>query len=147
MAGLKSLASMSLEALVKLRDDVTEILGQRAIAIQEQLSRLAAHASHGKRGLILKRGKPAPKNSGEKSRLRSRRGNRERPIATVLSRSGKSAKKATNRPATSGKAKLKRSAKRAKAGKPAAKQIARVEPKTVDAAAVQSNSPQSSSEA
>ncbi len=41
MARPKSLAKMSLEALVQLRDSVTAALGQRAAELQKQLSRLA----------------------------------------------------------------------------------------------------------
>lgn len=140
MAELKSLASMSLEALVKLRDDVTEILEQRAVAIEEQLSRLVAHVTHGKRDPTLKRSK-----SGKRS-ARPRRGIRKRRMATAVSRSEKTTRKAANRPAPGGKAKRDGSAKRAGVGRPAAKQIAPVEPKAVDVAAAQSGSPQSSSE-
>lgn len=147
MATLKSLASMSLEALVKLRDDIIEVLEQRAEAIQRQLSLLAALASRGKRSPTLRRGKLAHNNRGGKRNARSRGGNRERQMATAVSRSGKSAKKATKRPASAGKTKLKGAAKRANAEKQAAKQIARVEPRTLDVAAAQSSSPQSSSEA
>jgi len=147
MATLKSLAGMSLEALVKLRDDVTEVLKRRAAAIEDQLSRLTARASNGVRDPALKPGKSPPKSRRAKGSARSHGAKRGRPMATAASRAGKSAKKAAERSATSGKAKFKASAKRAKAGKPVAKQIARVEPKAVDVAAAQSSSPHPSSEA
>lgn len=147
MARPKSLPSMSLEALVKLRDEITKILTRRAIAIQEQLSILTAGASGKNGGATLRRGKVIPKNRRAKSSARSRGGNRQRQTAAAApARAGKRVKKTAERNANSAKAKLKGSTKQAKAGKPAAKQVARVEPKPVDMAAAQASSPQSSSE-
>lgn len=60
MARQKSLAKMSLEALVELRDSVTSTIGQRAVELQKQLSRLGEiGAGNGrvrdrKRGFALK---------------------------------------------------------------------------------------------
>src|SRR5215470_14085104 len=50
MARPKSLATLSLDALLKLRDDVTEMLGSQATAMQEQLARLAAVGTGSRRG-------------------------------------------------------------------------------------------------
>jgi hypothetical protein len=36
---------MSVEALIKLRDDIGKILNQRAVQLQSQLSRLAARSA------------------------------------------------------------------------------------------------------
>lgn len=50
MAKPKNIATLSLDALVKLRDDVTEMLGKQAEVIQEQLTRLANLGTGGKSG-------------------------------------------------------------------------------------------------
>ena len=55
MAKPKNLAMMSLDALVKLRDDVTEMLGNQAVAIQEQLARLAELGPSGNTGRVRER--------------------------------------------------------------------------------------------
>src|SRR5689334_4523012 len=107
MVTLKSLAGMSLEALVKLRDDVTNILKQRAAAIEDQLSQLTARVSHGMREPTLKPGKLPPKRRRAKSSARSQGANRGRPMVTAAPRAAKGAKKAAGRSATSGKAKFK----------------------------------------
>jgi len=53
MARSKSLTSMSLEALVELRDSVAETLRDRAVDLQKQLSKLSGAARNG-----AKRGRP-----------------------------------------------------------------------------------------
>lgn len=50
MARRASLTSMSVEELLKLRDDVGRILGQRAGQLQDQLSRLGGEVRGGRRG-------------------------------------------------------------------------------------------------
>jgi H-NS histone family len=45
-----SLGSMSVEALLKLRDDVGKVLSQKAVQLEEQLSKLGGEASSGRRG-------------------------------------------------------------------------------------------------
>ena len=40
MARTPSLSSMSVEALLKLRDDVGKVLSQKAVQLEEQLSKL-----------------------------------------------------------------------------------------------------------
>jgi DNA-binding protein H-NS len=44
-----NLASMSVEELLKLRDDVGKVLSQRALQLEEQLSKLGGEASSGRR--------------------------------------------------------------------------------------------------
>jgi DNA-binding protein H-NS len=50
MARAPSLASMSVEALLKLRDDVGKVLSQKAVQLEEQLSKLGGQAGGGRRG-------------------------------------------------------------------------------------------------
>src|SRR5262245_58730193 len=50
MARTASLSSMSVEALLKLRDDVGKVLGQRAVQLEDQLSKLGSEAGGGRRG-------------------------------------------------------------------------------------------------
>jgi DNA-binding protein H-NS len=41
---------MSVEALLKLRDDIGKVLSQRAVQLEEQFSKLGGEASSGRRG-------------------------------------------------------------------------------------------------
>jgi DNA-binding protein H-NS len=50
MARTPSLASMSVDALLKLRDDVGKVLSQKAVQLEQQLSKLAGEAGGGRRG-------------------------------------------------------------------------------------------------
>ena len=50
MARTPSLSSMSVEALLKLRDDVGKVLSQKAVQLEEQLSRLGGEIGSGRRG-------------------------------------------------------------------------------------------------
>jgi DNA-binding protein H-NS len=50
MARTPSLTSMSVEALLKLRDDVGKVLNQKAVQLQHQLSRLGGEVGTGQRG-------------------------------------------------------------------------------------------------
>src|ERR1700746_287402 len=52
MAKPKNLATMSLDALVKLRDEVTEVLSKQAVAIQQELERLMDAGTGGKSGRV-----------------------------------------------------------------------------------------------
>jgi DNA-binding protein H-NS len=45
-----SLASMSVDALLKLRDDIGKVLSQKAVQLEQQLSKLAGGAGTGRRG-------------------------------------------------------------------------------------------------
>src|SRR5215472_16941574 len=45
-----NLGSMSVEALLKLRDDIGKVLSQRAVQLEEQLSRLGGRVGAGRRG-------------------------------------------------------------------------------------------------
>jgi DNA-binding protein H-NS len=50
MARTPSLASMSVEALLKLRDDVGKVLSQKAVQLEDQLSKLGGEVGGGRRG-------------------------------------------------------------------------------------------------
>jgi DNA-binding protein H-NS len=50
MARTPSLASMSVEALLKLRDDVGKVLSQKAVQLEQQLSKLGGEGGGGRRG-------------------------------------------------------------------------------------------------
>ena len=45
-----SLGSMSVEALLKLRDDVGKVLSQKAVQLEQQLSKLGGEVGGGRRG-------------------------------------------------------------------------------------------------
>jgi DNA-binding protein H-NS len=45
-----NLASMSVDALLKLRDDIGKVLGQRAVQLEQQLSKLGGGVGGGRRG-------------------------------------------------------------------------------------------------
>jgi hypothetical protein len=50
-----NLGSMSVEALLKLRDDIGKVLSQRAVQLEEQLSRLGGEAASARgRGSAMK---------------------------------------------------------------------------------------------
>src|SRR5262249_37407179 len=51
MAGTTSLSSMSVEALVKLRDDVGKVLSQKAVEVQRQFSMLQGESFVNRRAL------------------------------------------------------------------------------------------------
>jgi DNA-binding protein H-NS len=48
MARTPSLASMSVDALLKLRDDVGKVLSQKAVQLEQQLSMLGGEAASGR---------------------------------------------------------------------------------------------------
>jgi DNA-binding protein H-NS len=50
MARASSLTAMSVEALLKLRDDVGKVLSQKAVQLEQQLSKLGGEAGSGRRG-------------------------------------------------------------------------------------------------
>jgi DNA-binding protein H-NS len=50
MARPASLSSMSVEELLKLRDDVGKVLSQKAVELEEQLSMLGGEVGSGRRG-------------------------------------------------------------------------------------------------
>jgi DNA-binding protein H-NS len=50
MARTPSLVSMSVEQLLKLRDDVEKTLSQKAVQLEDQLSRLGGDVGAGRRG-------------------------------------------------------------------------------------------------
>jgi H-NS histone C-terminal domain len=45
-----SLGSMSVDALLKLRDDIGKVLSQKAVQLEQQLSKLGGEAGSGRRG-------------------------------------------------------------------------------------------------
>ena len=50
MARTPSLASMSVDSLLKLRDDIGKVLSQKAVQLEDQLSKLGGEAGSGRRG-------------------------------------------------------------------------------------------------
>jgi DNA-binding protein H-NS len=50
MARTQSLGSLSVEELLKLRDDVGKVLGQKAVELEEQLSMLGSEVGTRRRG-------------------------------------------------------------------------------------------------
>jgi DNA-binding protein H-NS len=50
MARTASLSSMSVDALLKLRDDIGTVLSQKANQLKDQLSRLGGEVDNGRRG-------------------------------------------------------------------------------------------------
>jgi hypothetical protein len=58
MARTPSLSSMSVEALLKLRDDVGKVLSQKAVQLEQQLSKLGGEAGGGRRSGL--KGKKVP---------------------------------------------------------------------------------------
>jgi DNA-binding protein H-NS len=54
-----SLSSMSVEALLKLRDDVGKVLSQKAVHLEEQLSKLGGEIASGRRNGLKGRKVPA----------------------------------------------------------------------------------------
>jgi DNA-binding protein H-NS len=65
MARPKSLSTMSFDALIKLRDNVTDMLSHQAIAMQEQLARLT--------GLDIGEGRKRRKSTAKVSKLKGRK--------------------------------------------------------------------------
>jgi DNA-binding protein H-NS len=57
MARTPSLASMSVDALLKLRDDVGKVLSEKAGQLRDQLSRLGGEVGNGRRGRGPMRGR------------------------------------------------------------------------------------------
>ena len=58
MARTSNLASMSVDALLKLRDDVGKVLSQKAVQLEAQLSRLGGEVGGGRRSGL--KGKKVP---------------------------------------------------------------------------------------
>ena len=54
-----SLSSMSVDALLKLRDDVGKVLSQKTVQLEEQLSRLGGEVGGGRRSAMKGRKVPA----------------------------------------------------------------------------------------
>jgi H-NS histone C-terminal domain len=50
MVRTPSLTSMSVDALLKLRDDIGKVLSQKAVQLEAQLSKLGGEAGGGRRG-------------------------------------------------------------------------------------------------
>jgi DNA-binding protein H-NS len=50
MARTPSLASMSVDSLLKLRDDIGKVLSQKAVQLEDQLSKLGGEVGSGRRG-------------------------------------------------------------------------------------------------
>jgi DNA-binding protein H-NS len=83
-----NLASMSVDALLKLRDDIGDVLSRKASELKRQLSRLAGTAS-AKRGPKPRKSsragrKVAPKYRGARGETWSGRGLRPRWLTAAL---------------------------------------------------------------
>jgi len=65
MARTASLSSMSVEALLKLREDVGKVLSQRAVQLENQLSKLGSEAGGGRRSGL--KGKKVPAKYRDKA--------------------------------------------------------------------------------
>jgi H-NS histone C-terminal domain len=60
MARTPSLSSMSVEALLTLRDDVGKVLSQKAVQLEEQLSKLGGEAATGRGRQSAMKGRKVP---------------------------------------------------------------------------------------
>jgi DNA-binding protein H-NS len=60
MPRTSSLTSMSVEALLKLRDDVGEVLNQKAVQLEAQLSKLGGEAASGRGRESAMKGRKVP---------------------------------------------------------------------------------------
>lgn len=121
MAKPKNLATMSLDALIKLRDDVTELLGKQADAIQEQLARLMDLGHGGRAPNKLRGRRVAVKYQDKNGNTWSGRGAQPRWMTAAIKagakrddflvgKIGKNSAKKAEKPAT----KAKKSAKKAR---------------------------------
>jgi hypothetical protein len=106
MASPKSLATMSVAALVRLRDEVTELLGKQAAALQEQLARISyldTGRNNGRRRKTSngRRGKPAAKaRTTSRNKPSSRRGRAVRKTTVSKARAKRRAPLLLRRRAT-----------------------------------------------
>ncbi len=95
MARPSKFASMSVEALFKLRDDIAKALSSRASELQQQLSRLTGAAPAKRRGRPpgkshgLKGKKVAPKFRGPKGETWSGRGLKPRWLTAEIKKGKK----------------------------------------------------------
>ena len=87
----QNLAMMSVDALLKLRDDIGKVLGQKASELKGQLARLGDWGSSGGRGTATRRGrkstkgrKVAPKYRGPNGETWAGRGARPRWMQVAL---------------------------------------------------------------
>ena len=83
MARRKSLATMSLDALVKLRDDVTAILGSHASAMQDQLVRITGLGNGSTRRQQRKSSKPQRRKAASRNRRKKSSAKRARSRRTA----------------------------------------------------------------
>jgi DNA-binding protein H-NS len=85
-----NLASMSVDALLKLRDDIGDVLGRKASELKQQLSRLAGGGSPAKekttrrKGSSRKGSKVAPKYRGPGGETWSGRGLKPRWLTAAV---------------------------------------------------------------
>jgi DNA-binding protein H-NS len=128
MAKPTNLATMSIGALMKLRDDVTEMLGKQAEAIQEQLARLTGLETDGRAPKSKLRGRTvAEKYRDKNGNTWSGRGAQPRWMTAAIKAGAKRddflVEKVSNSSTKKGKksARKTRSAKKAKVAKRAAK--------------------------
>lgn len=90
MAKSQSLASMSVDALLKLRDDIGEMLSQKAAELKRQLSRLTSNDTGARAGGVrksrgsLKGRKVAPKYRGPGGETWAGRGAKPRWMSEAI---------------------------------------------------------------
>jgi len=80
-----SLTSMSVDELLKLRDDIGKVLARRADELREQLAQLSSETSKTRRGASALRGrKVAPKYRGPSGETWAGRGARPRWLVAAI---------------------------------------------------------------
>jgi DNA-binding protein H-NS len=87
MARKSKLSMMSVESLLKMRDDVTKALAQKASELKQQLSILGGGAPSA--AAKTKGRKVAPKYKGPKGELWSGRGNKPRWLVAEMKKGKK----------------------------------------------------------
>jgi DNA-binding protein H-NS len=122
-----NLGSMSVDALLKLRDDVGKALGRKASELQDQLSRLGGEVSTPRRGRqsAMKGRKVPVKYRDKEGNIWAGRGAQPRWLREKLKAGAKLQEFAVDKSAASRKASPKKSKKRRKAKSRKAKRSVR----------------------
>jgi DNA-binding protein H-NS len=84
-----NLASMSIDGLVKLRDDIDKVLDRKANELRSQLSRLGASAEKRRKASALKGRKVAPKYRSKSGETWAGRGAKPRWLVQALKKGKK----------------------------------------------------------
>jgi DNA-binding protein H-NS len=113
MAKRTNLSSMSIEQLLKLRDDLGKVLSRKADRLKDQLLRLGEEAAHGRRGRrgAMKGRKVAVKYRDKEGNTWAGRGARPIWLRQILKASAKLEDFAVDR-STASRKKLARKSKR-----------------------------------